>query len=225
MCRFVGRWWHPVRSHAPAAVLGGPMKRARSWLLLCGLHGVLSMLFWWADPALLEAMTWRPELSVLQPWRLWTSAWVHVNTPQLIINQVALGALAALAWVSRPGWRSGLAWCLCWPLVPLCLLAWPQIGYGAGLAGLLHAGLVLLGLQLCFGRSPIPKARRWGLMLLAAVALKLWVEAGWREPVVWHTGYEMSVLQAAHFSGAVLGLVFGLCLLWWRWWAGPQPTA
>ena len=30
------------------------MRRPRSWLLLCALHGVASMLLWWTQPTTLE---------------------------------------------------------------------------------------------------------------------------------------------------------------------------
>ncbi len=92
------------------------MRRPRSWLLLCALHGVASMLLWWTQPSTLEWMTWRSDEDLYYPWTLWTSAWVYQSTPQLIGHQLALGVLTAFAWVVRPPWTSTVAWLLAWPL-------------------------------------------------------------------------------------------------------------
>lgn len=193
------------------------MNTARSWLLVCAVHGVASMLLWWAREGTVDALTWRDEQWLSQPWTLWTSAWVHMNTPHLIANQVALGALTAFAWVIRPEPRCTLAWLLAWPLVQLTLPLWPQIGYSVGLSGLLHAGAAVLALQLIFKRVDVPKARRWGGLLLLALLMKVALERGWSYPVVWDAGSDMSVVQAAHLSGVLCGLVLGgLAVVRWR---------
>ena len=185
------------------------MKRSPSWLLLCALHGVASMLLWWAGDGLVETMTWRADDWTSQPWTLWTSAWVHLNTPQLIVNQVVLGALTALAWVVRPPLSATIAWFLAWPLTQISLLWWPHIGYAVGLSGPLHAGAMVFAVQL-FQRHPsVPKARRWSGLLALGVTVKLLVEQGWRYPVVWDGGNEISVVRAAHFAGAAWGLLLG----------------
>lgn len=186
--------------------------RSLSWLVLCALHGVLSMLVWWAREGTVDALTWRADGWLDQPWTLWTSSWVHLNTPHLIGNQVALGALAALGWIVRPTLACGLAWLLAWPLLQLSLLLWPQIGYAVGLSGVLHAGAAVMGVQLLLKRIAVPKARRWGGLLLVGLLLKLWAERAWAYPVVWDGGSEMSVVQAAHLGGVVWGAVFGLTL-------------
>lgn len=186
--------------------------RSLTWLVLCALHGVLSMLVWWARAGTVDALTWRADGWLDQPWTLWTSSWVHLNTPHLIGNQVALGALAALGWIVRPTLACALAWLLAWPLLQLSLLLWPQIGYAVGLSGVLHAGAAVMGVQLLLKRVAVPKARRWGGLLLMGLLLKLWAESPWAYPVVWDGGSEMSVVQAAHLGGVVWGLVFGLAL-------------
>ncbi len=66
-----------------------------------------------------------------------------MNTPHLIGNQIALGALAALVWIVRQPRLCTLAW----PLTTLTLIWWPQIGYSVGLSGVLHAGVLALGVQ------------------------------------------------------------------------------
>ena len=185
------------------------MKRSGSWLLLCALHAVASMLLWWAREGVVDVFIWRADGWTAQPWTLWTSAWVHLNTPQLIFNQIALGALTAFAWVVRPNWTCTLAWLLAWPLGQLSLLWWPQIGYAVGLSGLLHAGVAVLAVQLLRRRIPIPKAKRWGGLLALVLLGKLLLERGWAYPVVWDGANDMSVVQAAWFSGTLAGGLLG----------------
>jgi hypothetical protein len=190
------------------------MSRSPSWLLLCALHGVASMLLWWAGDGLVQTMTWRADGWLLQPWTLWTSAWVHLNTPQLIVNQIALGALTAFAWVIRPTLACTTAWFLAWPLAQLSLLWWPQIGYAVGLSGPLHAGTMVLAMQLILRRIDIPKAQRWGGLLALGLLAKLAIEQGWRYPVVWDGGNNISVVRAAHWAGAIWGLVLATLIGW-----------
>ena len=196
------------------------MKTARAWLLLCALHGVVSMLLWWARSSTVETLIWRADSWTDRPWALWTSAWVHVNTPHLIVNQVALGALTAFAWIIRPTLASAVAWWFCWPLIQLSMLYWPQVGYAVGLSGLLHAGAMVLAVQLLRRRIVISKARRWGGLLLLGLAVELLTERGWAYPVVWDDGNGTSVVQAAHLAGAFWGLCLGLLA---SWWPAPRP--
>lgn len=194
------------------------MKGSRAWLLLCALHGVASMLLWWAHAPAVQALTWYAELWPAQPWTLWTSAWVHLNTPHLIGNQLALGALTAAGWVLRPPLAATLAWALSWPLLQLSLLWWPQVTHAVGLSGLLHAGVAVLGLHLLLGGAS-PMARPWGALLIAGIAVKLLMERGWQHPLQHDLGTELPVVQAAHLSGALWGAVLAALLgalgAWW----------
>lgn len=203
------------------------MNRSSGWLLVCGLHGVASMLLWWAGDGLVQTMIWRADTWLSQPWTLFTSAWVHLNTPQLIVNQIALGTLAAFAWVVRPSWPCTLAWLLAWPLTQVSLLWWPHIGYAVGLSGPLHAGSMILAVQLMLQRIAVPKAGRWGAMLALGVLAKLALEQGWRNPVVWDSSNAISVVQAAHLSGAAWGIVLALLLgrIATRQWSRHRPSA
>lgn len=192
------------------------MRGSRSWLALCALHGVASMVLWWSQEAAVQALVWRSAEWQQAPWTLWTSAWVHLNTPHLVGNQLALGALTAAGWWLRPTRTATLAWALSWPLMQMSLVLWPLIGYAVGLSGVLHAGVAVLAVQLLLGG---PRALRpWGTLLLAGLLLKLWLEQGWARPVVWDPGNQMSVVQAAHLAGAAWGACFGaLGAGWSRW--------
>jgi hypothetical protein len=123
-----------------------------------------------------------------------------MNTPHLIGNQLALGAMAAMAWIVHPPRLCSLAWLLAWPLTTITLLWWPQIGYAVGLSGVMHAGALVLAVHLLFRRMSVPKARRWGGLLALAMLGKLVLEQGWSHPVVWDPGNEMSVVQEEHQS-------------------------
>lgn len=202
------------------------MRRAPSgWLLLCALHGVASMLLWWAGESLVETMVWRADGWSGQPWTLWTSAWVHLNTPQLIINQIALGTLAAFAWVVRPTLACTLAWFFAWPLAQASLLWWPHIGYAVGLSGPLHAAAMVLAVQLILRRIAIPKARRWGSFVALAVLAKLALEQGWHIPVAWDSANNISVVRAAHLTGALWGLLLAAGLGWATGRLATPPTS
>jgi len=185
------------------------MKRPVAWLLLCGVHGVGSMLLWWVGDAGLARLVWRAETWTAQPWTLWSSAWVHLNTPQLILNQFSLGALTAVAWVLRPPLSATLAWLLAWPLAQACLPLWPHIGYAAGLSGVLHAGVAVLALVLLARCIAVPKARRWGALLASALLAKLLMEQAWANPVVWNSASDVSVVQALHLTAVAWGLLLG----------------
>lgn len=187
--------------------------RSKLWLSLCVLHAVASMLVWWMGERLAAWMIWRADDWDDRPWSLWTSAWVHMNTQHLISNQLAVGALAAMAWVLKPGLRASLAWLLTWPVIPLVLPYWPHIGYYAGLSGLIHAAIVVVGVYLVAGRATVPMARRWGGMLLLGLLVKLLIERAWHWPVVWSDNLGISVVQASHLVGAVAGVVAVLAVL------------
>lgn len=189
------------------------MKGSRAWVLLCLLHGVASMLLWWAHEPAVQALTWHAGPWLGQPWTWWTSAWVHLGTPHLIGNQLALGALTAAGWWLRTPRSATLAWALCWPLLQVSLGLWPQPDFAVGLSGLLHAGVAVLGLHALIGPAP-GRERPWGAVLLGGLLLKLLIEQAWQQPVAWSPDHEMWVLQAAHLVGAAWGVLLGALSAW-----------
>ena len=97
-------------------------------------------------------------------------------------------------------------------MIVMGMSAWPQIGYAAGLSGLLHGGVAVLAVHLLMGLVRIPKGRRWGSLLLLALVAKLTMESGWSQPVVWDGGTELSVVQALHLTSALWGAALALLL-------------
>ncbi|MDR7095250.1 rhomboid family intramembrane serine protease [Hydrogenophaga laconesensis] len=181
-----------------------------SWWWLCGLHAALSLLVWWAPSVVAEAFTWRAHDGWVRPWTLWTSAWVHLNLAHLVGNVLAMGGVAAAGWVLKPDGRCTLAWLMAWPLTQVSLLWWPQVGYAVGLSGLMHAGVLLLAVQVALVRLPIRGARFWGWLLVAVVMSKVILERGWSQPIVWNAEGNLPVVQAAHVTGAFWGVLLGL---------------
>ena len=124
-----------------------------------------------ATAPLANALDWQAALGLRQPWRLWTCAWVHWSAAHLLVNMVGGGVVALVGWRARLSFDAALAWLLAWPLtqVAMAALGADRIGaamphYG-GLSGVLHAGVVVLGLSLAWPlvrgrlRSPGPPSR------------------------------------------------------------------
>ena len=120
-----------------------------------------------ADSALAHALDWQPALGLREPWRLWTSAWVHWSAAHLLVNLVGGGVVAFVGWRARLDTVATRAWLAAWPLTQLAMAAlgadrvaaaMPHYG---GLSGVLHAGVIVLGLSLAWpsARTRTPPAR------------------------------------------------------------------
>lgn len=193
------------------------LKPPRSWLWLCALHAVASVLAWWMEQRADSVLVWHAGTWLQHPWTLWTSAWVHLSPVHLIGNLLALGGVAAAGWVLRPDARCTVAWLLAWPLTQLSLLLWPEVDYAAGLSGLMHAGVLLLAVLLALGRFPsVRGARGWGLLLTAGASTKVVLERGWTQPLVWQADTGIQVVLAAHVTGAFWGVLLGLGVAVWQ---------
>lgn len=195
--------------------MNAPPVRSWLWLWLCALHGAASLLMWWGGQNASSGFVWHANDWTQHPWTLWTSAWVHLSTPHLIGNLLALGGVAAAGGVLRPDARCTLAWLLTWPLTQVSLLLWPSVDHAAGLSGLMHAGTMLLAVQLTLGRLPVRGARLWGALLLAGALTKVVLERGWSQPLVWQADTGIQVVQAAHLTGAFWGVLLGLFAALW----------
>ena len=109
-----------------------------------------------ATTALANALDWQAALGLREPWRLWTCAWVHWSAMHLLVNAAGAIAVAFVGWRARLPPAAALAWFLAWPITQLAMAAlgsdrvaaaMPHYG---GLSGVLHAGVVVLGLSLAW---------------------------------------------------------------------------
>jgi rhomboid family GlyGly-CTERM serine protease len=142
------------------------------------------------------------------PWALWTAPLVHLSAAHALANAFAMAALLAIA--ALGGGRQLLrrylmGLLIAWPLSTLSLALCPQVSSYVGLSGLIHAGIALLGILL------LQCSRYLGLTLLLGLAVKLWQEQAWVQPVVWSADWGFNVVVVAHLYGAGVGLVVG----WW----------
>ena len=139
-----------------------------------------------------------------QWWRLITGHWVHYGFYHLLMNSAALLLCGyVLLTELKPSHYTGL---LLTCLVTVGLgLYWgnPQLGYYAGLSGVLH-GLLVAGLFLGLYQAP----RLYGLALLV-VAIKVLREQ-WPGFDTTHALLPVPVAVDAHLYGALTGLAWGL---------------
>ena len=114
-----------------------------------------------ATAPIAQALDWQAALGLREPWRLWTCAWVHWSAAHLAVNLAGGAVVAFVGWRARLPAAAAVAWCVAWPLTQGLMaairpaeLAAAMPHYG-GLSGVLHAGVVVLGLCLAW-----PVARR-----------------------------------------------------------------
>ena len=109
-----------------------------------------------ATAPLALALDWQPALGLREPWRLWTCAWVHWSAAHLFVNATGAVVVALVGWRARLSMAAAVAWFIAWPATQLLMAAlgadrvaaaMPHYG---GLSGVLHAGVVVLGLSLAW---------------------------------------------------------------------------
>lgn len=163
-----------------------------------------------------SSWAWLAADGLARPWTLLTAPLAHLHGPHLVVNLLALAALACLAYGTRARKRVWLAAALAWPLGLLALGAWPDLPRYVGLSGPLHglaAAMVVDHLMRRRRGAPVrPVTPGDGVIALlgAGLAAKLLLEASWRQPVAWDASLEMTVIMAAHLSGTMAGGVAAL---------------
>jgi membrane associated rhomboid family serine protease len=185
-----------------------------------------------------SAFDWQPGLTWLQPWRPWTCAWVHWSWPHLVVNLAGTAVVAGVGWRARAPLAAAVAWLLAWPLTHL-VLAWeadalsqvldaaqPMQHYG-GLSGVLHAGVVVLGLAMALpaagaavrdqaaGLVPLTaiqvrRHRLVGTALVAGTLAKVLLEAPWEPALRASALLGIGVAPLAHASGFMAGAAAGI---------------
>lgn len=153
-------------------------------------------------------------------WQLLTAQWVHLSLGHALGNALAFAVLVLFSgrWL---GWRPQLL-ALCGGYAGVVVvLAWDtQCSYYAGASGALH-GLLAGNALWLVGGGHLPgrqrdaaarsgATRRVGLVLLGAVALKLWWQTGGAPAAAW-SDWSFPVYHPAHIAGALGGM--GLVLL------------
>lgn len=165
--------------------------------------------------ALARALDWQAALGLREPWRLWTCAWVHWSTAHLAVNLAGGAVVAFVGWRARLDTVATWAWLAAWPLTQVAMAAlgadriaaaMPRYG---GLSGVLHAGVIVLGLSLAWPRAQArPQAERWiGAAIAAGTLAKVLLEAPWRLELRPSDALGIAVAPVAHACGIAAGLL------------------
>jgi rhomboid family GlyGly-CTERM serine protease len=165
----------------------------------------------WVD---VQRLDWQPGLAWTQPWRWWSAAWVHWSLGHLGANLAGTALIAALGARAGADRADAWAWFASWPLTQLGLLLQPTLLHYGGLSGVLHAGAVIAAIGLL--QRDVGLRRTVGALILGGVALKVGLEQPWQGGLRHAPGWQIAIAPAAHFSGAIAGLVCALGASAWR---------
>ena len=195
----------------PSALIGG-----RSWAWLATAFAVASVLTWWLPAALLD---WQPACAAAEPWRAFSSAFVHWSAGHLMANLLGAAVVAALGLAARLPLSATLAWAAAWPLTQAGLRLQPALAHYGGLSGVLHAGVAVAALWLLVREAGTRRAL--GAAIGAGLVIKIVLEAPWgpplRAPTGWlNGGWDIATAPLAHATGAVAGVVCAALALCWR---------
>ena len=180
-----------------------------AWLVVWALLLVPALRMGVADPLSREVLSWQPARAGSEPWRWWSSAWVHFSALHWLANLLGALLVALLGWFLNPPRAAAWAWALAWPLTHLSLLMQPQLQRYGGLSGVLHAGVAVCAVGLCLrGRSA---GERWlGLAVMTGLLLKLVFEQPWAAPLIEVAGWDIAIAPLAHASGVFWGSLAGV---------------
>lgn len=146
---------------------------------------------------------------------------MHWSLGHLGANLAGTALVAALGARARADRADAWAWFAAWPLTQLGLLLQPGLLHYGGLSGVLHAGVVIAAIGLLQRESGV--RRTVGALILGGVALKVGLEQPWQGGLRQAPGWQIAIAPAAHFSGALAGLVCGVAAATWRWRRGRPP--
>lgn len=178
-----------------------------AWWLLCSALAAACMIVWFSPVDAQLALRWQASTWQQAPWTLWSAALTHLNAAHLAVNLLALLCLCIIGAQAGAGAREALALLMAWPLVHLALLLWPPVQRYAGFSGLNHA---IAGIIIARNAIELIAYRRFQMIsfLLALMLLaKLIWEAGWAEPLRFDASWGFTVVQAAHVSGFLAGVL------------------
>ncbi|MET0383827.1 MAG: rhombosortase [Burkholderiaceae bacterium] len=195
-----------------------------AWLAVTGLlvaGAVLVAALSAAGPSWPAALDWQPGFESRQPWRVWTSAWVHWSAAHLAVNLAGAAVVGAVGWRARAPFEAAAAWFIAWPLTQALMTladtaAPPQaLQHYGGLSGVLHAGVIVLGLTLAWPRAVpasagLPQAPRdrWiGAAITIGTIAKVLMETPWDPTLRPNALLGISVAPLAHACGILAGAV------------------
>jgi rhomboid family GlyGly-CTERM serine protease len=181
--------------------------QAFAWSGLCASLALLCIAVWLLPVDWQIALRWRADAWGAQPWALWTASLTHLSDTHLLVNLLALLCLGVLGQLMGAQRWDALALLLAWPLVHLSLLLWPQIRFYAGFSGLNHA---IAGIIIARSAIDLIVHYRFSVIsfLLTPILLaKLIWEAPWAQPLRIDASWGFTVVQAAHLTGFISGLL------------------
>lgn len=148
---------------------------------------------------------------------------MHLSDLHLAANLAGLALVALLGVAAGVTPRGGVAWALAWPATHAALYVEPALTRYGGLSGVLHAGVAIVAVQLAVEG---PRARRaLGVAIAVGLALKVSVEAPWRQALLHASSLDIAVAPLAHAAGAVTGTLAALVLRAWRHIPSIEPDA
>lgn len=176
----------------------------------------LGLQHWWfaLGAVLLTAVQFFPEALLWQRekildgefWRLVTGHWLHLNVSHFGLN-VAAG-MVVIIWI-KPHVRTvdiALHLFLFSLLLGLCLLLFvPQLGWYAGLSGVLYGFLCLYSIRLFFSQGS-----RWWAAAFLLIWLKITFEQFAKLPASMALLNDFPVVVEAHLIGAILGTLIAV---------------
>jgi rhomboid family GlyGly-CTERM serine protease len=171
-----------------------------AWTRVAAALAAAALLGWWLPAPWLD---WQPALALSEPWRWWSAAFVHWSPLHLGANLAGALLVGALGHAARLPPALAWAWLAAWPLTHLALAVQPALAHYGGLSGLLHAGVAIVAVTLCWRGA---RRQRWiGVLLAAGLTVKLLLEAPWLGPLQRRAGWDIAIAPLAHLSGAIAG--------------------
>ncbi len=180
---------------------------ALAWVAVAAAHAAASWVVSRLPTPGLHLLDWE-RASALQPWRIFSAAWVHWSPQHLAMNLAGAAVIALLGWAMRLPRAAALAWLLAWPMGQVAVALLPTPTHLGGLSGTLHAGAAVAAVWLL--RTRVGATRSLGAVMLAAITLKLAWE-WWRgpQPIV---GSLAVSWPAVHLAGSLCGMALGALL-------------
>ena len=179
----------------------------RAWAALAALLAAASVVAFLLPAPLLD---WQPTLAAAEPWRAFSSAFVHWSPLHLGANVAGALVVGAFGYAARLAWPAVLAWLAAWPLTQLALLVQPALLHYGGLSGVLHAGVAVAALWIARAERGRPQAV--ALAVLGGLALKILLEKPWAAALTHPPGWDIAVAPLAHAAGALAGAATVLLL-------------